>query len=95
MTKVYLLIFVFSSLISLGLWLACADSRVISWRGGKGGGINKILEELSGVNETLYSNLNQFSLVPFCDDPQVGYALLDFSFWHRLNPIRCRSFENP
>ncbi len=73
----HLLTFILGSLISLGLWLACADSRVMSWRGGTGGGIAKIIEELNGVNETIYSNLNQFSLLPYCDETQVGDALLN------------------
>ncbi len=76
MKNAHLFSFLFGSLISLGLWLACADSRVMAWRGGTGGGIDKILEELKGVNETIYSNLNQFSLLPYCEEAQVGQAAI-------------------
>ena len=97
MPNVHLILFIFGSSISLGLWLACADSGAMALRGGTGGGINKILEELSGVNETIYSNLNQFSLLPYCDEAQVVDTFITAECFGIDNPrYDCRrSFENP
>jgi hypothetical protein len=35
-------------------------------------GVDKIVEELVAVNETIQSNAQQFSLVPYAEDPEVA-----------------------
>ena len=57
--------------ISVLFWQVCSNPILIKFHGGSCGGLVKLLEELKGVNETLYSNLNQFSLMPYTEDPQV------------------------
>mmetsp|Transcript_26027 Transcript_26027/g.54090 ORF Transcript_26027/g.54090 Transcript_26027/m.54090 type:complete len:138 (-) Transcript_26027:142-555(-) len=94
----HLFSFAFGSLISLGLWLACSDSRAMSWRGGSGGGINKILEEMNGVNETIYSNLNQSPHLPYCEDAQEFRESLEqwAMYFKKLKSMtRSRLFPTP
>jgi hypothetical protein len=60
-----------SSAMSILVCLACTNPTLISWRLGQNGSLNKMLEELKGVNETMHTNLKQFSLLPYCEDTQV------------------------
>ncbi len=54
----------------VGLALAGVGYRATS------SSVAKIVEELAAVNETIQGNAEQFSLVPYAEDPDVATTLL-------------------
>ena len=58
------LLLAFVAGLSLSLSWEYIEPRTIS-------GIHKITAELQGVNETLYSNVQMFSLLPYTEEEQV------------------------